>query len=263
MNKKTDEVLGKILNAFETGNIPEALTIVTLPNLDVPCSKWSLSNRLLCFIEGTSDARGFRQWKGVSRYPKKGSKAFFILTPRLKKIKDKKSEEEKIALTGFQAVPVFRYEDTDGEKIELPDLNPPALPALYGVAQSWEIEVNWQGFQGNAYGSYSPGRKTITLATHEEEVFFHELGHAAHHRIKGRIEKGQDWKQEITAELTASVLAHLYGKRTNIGGNFRYIKHYAEEARMDAYKSCLSVIADVEKCLGLIIGKEVIRKTGI
>jgi len=252
MNKKTEEVLGKILNAFETGNIPEALTIATLQNLDVPCSKWSLSNRLLCFFEGTSDARGFRQWKEVNRYPKKGSKAFFILTPRHKKIKEKGTEEEKIVLTGFQVVPVFRYEDTEGEEIETLDLTPSALPALYEVAQEWGIEVNWQGFQGSAYGSYSPGRKTISLATHEEAVFFHELSHAAHHRIKGRMEKGQDWKQEVTAELTASVLAHLYGKRINLGGNYRYIKHYAEKAKMDVFKSCLSVIADVEKCLGLI-----------
>jgi hypothetical protein len=122
MNEKIKTVLDKILNSFESGDIPEALSIVVLPQLEVPCNKWSLSNRLICFFAGTSDARGFRQWKEVDRFPKKGSKAFHILVPMQRKIKNKESEEEKIILNGFRVSPVFRVEDTDGKELEIPDL---------------------------------------------------------------------------------------------------------------------------------------------
>ena len=248
MNKKTEKILEKILETFESGKIPEALSIAVLPRFDVPCSKWSLSNRIICFFEGTSDARGFRQWKEVGRYPQKGSKAVYILSPRHRKAKDKETEEEKTILTGFLPVPVFKFEDTEGEPLEQPELKPKELPPLIEIAQQWGIEVSWQSFQGDAYGAYSPIRKEIVLATHNEQVFFHELAHAAHQRVNGKLKPGQDLKQEIVAELTAAVLAHLYGKKANDGGSYRYIRSYAEKAGKDVYRTCLGVIAEVGKC---------------
>ena len=38
MNPKVQKVLDRILESFASGDVPEALTIVTLPKLDVPCS---------------------------------------------------------------------------------------------------------------------------------------------------------------------------------------------------------------------------------
>ena len=253
MNGKVKAILDKLLDSFESGNVPEALSIALLPRLDVPSSKWSLCNRLIMFFAGTSDARGFRQWKEVGRYPKKGSKAIFILSPRHRKMVDEKTEEEKLVLSGFAGVPVFRFEDTDGEPLEAPELEPTQLPPLYEVAQQWGLSVNWQSFQGDAYGFYSPGKKEIVLATHDESVFFHELAHAAHEQVKGQLKSGQEWRQEIVAELTAAVLAHLYGKRTDDGRAYRYIRGYAEEAKKDVYRACLSVIADVGKCVERIM----------
>ena len=256
MNEKVKQVLEKILASFESGDVPEALSVAVLPRLDVPCSKWSLCNRLILFFAGTSDARGFRQWKAVGRYPKKGSKAIYILSPKNKKVKDEKTDEEKVILTGFFPVPVFCAEDTDGQPLDVPKLKPKELPPLFDVAREWGIEVNWQSFQGDAYGAYSPGRKEIILATHDEKIFFHELSHAAHQRVNGKLKPGQDWKQEIVAELTAAVLAHLYGKRANDGASYRYIRSYAEKAKKDVYKACLSVIADVGRCLEILIRRQ-------
>lgn len=253
MNEKVRNILDKILVSFETGNIPEAISIAVLPGLDVPCSKWSLCNRLIVFLSGTSDARGFNQWKEVGRYPKKGSKAIYILSPRHKKMKEDGIEEEKTILTGFAPVAVFKYEDTDGKPLDLPELKPRELPPLIEVAEQWNISVSWQSFQGGLYGLYSPGRKEIVLATHDESVFFHELAHAAHERVKGKLESGQERKQEVVAELTATVLAHLYGKRTNEGHAYQYIRRYAEKSGRDVHKACLSVIADVGKCIEMIM----------
>jgi antirestriction protein ArdC len=253
MNTKVKKVIDNLLVSFESGAVPDALAIVVLPRQDVPASHWSLCNRLILFFAGTSDARGFRQWKDAGRYPKKGSKAIYILSPRHKKVVDDETEEEKRLLTGFLAVPVFRVEDTDGTPLDVPELTPNDLPPLYEVAHHWHLSVNWQSFHGRAYGSYSPGRNEIVLATHDEQVFFHELAHAAHHRVTGQLRKGQDWKQEIVAELTAAVLAHLYGRRPNDGFSYRYIRSYAEDAGKDIYRACVSVIAEVGTCVDVIL----------
>jgi hypothetical protein len=250
MNEKVRSVLDKVLESFESGNVPEALSVVVLPQVDVPCSNWSLSNRLILFFSGTSDARGFRQWKEVNRWPKKGSKAIYIIMPKHTKVKE--DDEERVRLTGFTPVPVFAYEQTEGKPVEHPELQPKQLPPLVEVARKWNISVNWQSFQGDALGYYSPGRKEIVLATHDERTFFHELGHAAHEKVRGKLKIKQDWKQEIVAELTSAVLAHLYGKKDD-GGAYRYIRRYAEDAGKDVYKASLSVVSDVGRCLALIL----------
>ena len=251
-NEKVQNVLDKILASFESGDVPEALSIAVLPRLDVPSSKWSISNRLILFFSGTSDARGFRQWMEAGRWPKKGSKAIYILSPTHRKKMDKETDEEKFILTGFLPVPVFAYEQTEGEPIERSELEPKQLPALHEVASKWGIAVSYESCQGDSYGYFSPGRKEIVLATHEEGVFFHELAHAAHEKAKGSLKGKQDWKQEIVAELCSAVLAHLYGRKINDGHSYQYIRHYAEKAQKDVYRACLSVIADVGKCLELI-----------
>lgn len=253
MNDKVKQIIDKLLSSFQSGNVAEALSIAVLPSLNVPCSKWSLLNRILVFLADSSDARGYRQWQEVERHVKKGATAIYILSPRHKKTKDEETEEEKLTLTGFAPVAVFRYEDTEGKPLVVPELKPRELPPLFEVAERWNISVSWRSFSDRLYGFYSPGKKEIVLATHDENVFFHELAHAAHERVKGSLKPGQEWAQEVVAELTAAVLAHLCGRKTNDGASYRYIRYYAEKAGKDAHKACLSVITDVGKCLDMIL----------
>ena len=255
MNERVKKVMDGILASFESGDIPEALSIAVLPRLDVPCSQWSFTNRLLVWLSGSSDLRGYRQWMSVGRNVRKGSKAIYILAPsmRKKRKEDEENEEEKMILTGFLGVPVFRYEDTEGEPLDIPKLKPREPPPLFDVAQAWNIDVDWHSYAGDGFGFYSPSRGMISLATHDEGTFFHELGHAAHHKLLGNLKKGQVWSQEVVAELTASVLAHLYGRKIDLGGNYRYIRSYAEKADMTPHRACLKVIQDVEQCVNLII----------
>ena len=58
MTDKVQKALDSLLQLFEAGDVPEAIAVTLLPKLDVPSSKWSVSNRLLMFLAGTSDARG-------------------------------------------------------------------------------------------------------------------------------------------------------------------------------------------------------------
>jgi len=182
------------------------------------------------------------------RYVKKGSKAFYIILPFIKKYEQ--DNEEKLVLRGFGTKPVFRVEDTDGEPLEYEKLEVPDLP-LIERANQWGISV--KAVPGNLHycGYYAPGQKEIAIATIEQCVFFHELSHYAHHIIKGDLQPGQDFLQEIVAESSAQALARMVGKsaENTIGNSYRYIQKYAEKLKLDAHDACLKVISDTEKVL--------------
>jgi hypothetical protein len=96
------------------------------------------------------------------------------------------------------------------------------------------------------------------LATHEECVFFHELAHAAHHKVKGSLTNGQDPIQEIVAELSAQALCNMVGKQVinTLGNSYRYIERYAKKLEISPYSACLRVMSDTEKVLNLILNSE-------
>jgi len=253
MNQKIKTVLNTILEAFETGNIPEAVAVASFPIPDIPSAQWSFSNRTIQFISGTVDARGYKQWLTVSRQVKKGSKAIYILVPCFKKNKDEADEEKKV-LTFFKAMPVFKVEDTEGEPLDYQNIELPDLPLL-DRAQDWGISVKAVPGNYRYYGYFAPDRKEIALATKSEKTFFHELAHAADYILKSHLKPGQVPLQEITAELSAQALAKIVGKSTEdtTGNSYRYIKRYAEQIKMSPHKACLKVLSDCQKILNLIL----------
>jgi len=254
MNDKVKQVLGVIIDKFESGEIPEAVALASYPIPDIPSSKWSFTNRTLMFLSGTGDARGFRQWNDVNRYVRKGSKAFHILVQCFKKVKDEDKGNETEVLRFFKSAPVFRLEDTDGEPLDYQLLEVPDLPLLER-AEEWGISVKAIPRNYMFYGSYSKARKEISLATAEEKVFFHELAHAGHEKVKGGLESGQDPLQEIVAELSAQALCRLVGKQANdtIGNSYKYIERYAEELKISPYLACMKVMSETEKVLQIIM----------
>ena len=249
---KTKEVLNSILSRFERGDIPEIVAFSMFTCSDIPSSKWSLQHRPIQYINGTNAARGFRQWQKVNRHVVKGAKALFILAPLMGKVE--KDGAEQTVLKGFKGVPVFRVEDTEGDPLEYEKLQLPDFP-LQERAKEWGLTVRAVPAAGKTYGYYSPRSHEIGLATDEEQVFFHELAHAAHSIVKGSLEFGQDWKQEIVAELSAASLCYLVGRRPErtLGNSYRYIKTYAEKANLSPYSACQKVLADVEKVLYVIM----------
>ena len=249
---KAKEVLSAVIQRFKDGSIPQAIALSCFPPANIPARKWSLLNRTIMFLAGTQDARGLRQWNEVSRKVKKGSKAFHILAPWIRKEDDGEGKEKEI-LKGFMAVPVFRVEDTEGDLLDYEQIEVPELPLL-NKATEWGISV--KAIPGNyrILGYYRPKTEEIAIASKDEIVFFHELAHAAHARVNGALQSGQDWKQEIVAELSATVLCELVGKTSKyLGQSYQYIEDYANKADLTAVQGCLRVMADVEKVLSLIL----------
>ena len=96
MNDKIKSVLNSILEQFKTTDIPQAIAYARFPIPNIPSAKWSLLNQLLMIFSGTSDARGYRQWKQANRYVKKGSKAIQIIVPWIKSKTDDQGEEQNV-----------------------------------------------------------------------------------------------------------------------------------------------------------------------
>lgn len=254
---KAHRCLQQIVDLFKTGDVPKALAVAVIPpNLGGPSCKWSVSNRLLQFFADTSDARGFKQWKEAGRSVKKGSKAFHILGPKIRKWTDKDAdgqETERSYVAGFFAIPVFRVEDTDGEPLPYEPTTPPPLA---DVAERFGLSVSYQTFASNYMGYYSDRDKKIVLASHNLQVFFHELAHAAHQRVENNLKGGQIPSQEIIAELTAATLASLYAPEVNLGFSYKYVETYATKSKKTIERACLAVINTVGKVLDEILNSQ-------
>jgi hypothetical protein len=142
MAQNVRDTLNSILEAFGSGNIPEAIAHSMFSIPDLPSSNWSVLNRIIMFLSGTADARGFRQRNDAGRHVKKGAKAIYILVPRLiqrETASETGEAEEEEVLAGFMGKPVFRVEDTDGEPLDYEQIELPPL-TLMERAREWVSE---------------------------------------------------------------------------------------------------------------------------
>jgi hypothetical protein len=198
MAQNVRETLNSILEAFESGKIPEAIAHSMFPIPDLPSSNWSVLNRIIMFLSGTADARGFRQWNDAGRHVKKGARAIYILVPRMIK-RETASEtgepDEEEVLAGFMGRPVFRVEDTDGEPLDYEQIELPPLP-LMERAKEWGLSVkavpgNYQyhGYFaqdkqeiGHARSTRSPSHWTAQTANTVKESRYNTCNRASQKR---------------------------------------------------------------------------------
>lgn len=259
--ERADEALRSILDLFESeAELPARIaeTVIARAEGTSPMVNWSLGNQLLCLLAGTSDARGFRQWKEVGRSVNKGAKAVYILGPVTRKVRDTDpetgDETERPIVTGFVGIPVFRLEDTNGASVERPDYEPPGFPPLFDVAERWGLDVFYAPFAGRFRGYYQPRSERVCLCTHDASTWFHELAHAAHERVlraRGEtLKDGQHVGQEVIAELTAAVLCRLYDLDGHLASSREYIAGYSHG---NPGRAAMRVLNDVQACLLLIL----------
>lgn len=258
-DSRTEAAVAQLLALWESGDLPAKVEMSVIRRRvgTRPADAWSFGNQLLMLINGTTDARGFRQWQEVGRTVKKGAKAFYIFGPKTRKVEGTNAEtgqpETQIVITGFRNIPVFAIEDTEGEPVVEPDYDPVELPPLMEVATSWGIDVSYAPFSGSDAGFYVPGFAKIVLKTHEASVFFHELAHAADDRISP-LKGGQVAADEIVAETVAAALALVYGfdlgKQTSARA---YVAQYAGMPTDQASKAVMQCLSRIQAVLDLIL----------
>lgn len=236
-------VLTGLVGRMASGDLPAAIAKSYIQAGDVPSSKWSRCNRILVALSGTADARGYRQWESVGRHVRRGARAAYILAPLLvpRKDEDGRKTDEKI-MVGFRAVPVFRYEDTEGEPLK--SYEPRELPPLFGLAEYNGIDVRYANTSGGEYGSMDVDSGHMTLSTESPDTYLHELVHWYDLRDRDDRVNGQDEIQETVAQLGACALAAMYGIDVS-GWTAKYIARYAGCSEKDSDRigrQCLRVI---------------------
>ena len=253
-----------LLSMFQSGDMPERVAFSIIQRregiVDIPASRWSISNQIIMWASGTTDARGYRQWQQVNRYVKKGSSPLYILAPLLKKKTELNSvtgkEEEHSILVGFKSVPVFKYEDTDGE--ELPDrecYQPKELPPFWDVAEKLGIKTSFAPLYRNALGTFRPGSNSIQLYATDAQVYFHELSHAIHNSFKPLYKLDRD-VCEIVAEFSSLVLCELQGIHGYEFQGFQYLADYARtttDKPEAVIRKINSILNDVEKIVNIVL----------
>ncbi len=250
-NPRIREAMDSLLTLFKEENLEKVARAVFRGD-SIPADKWSFLNRLLMYLNNTEDARGFRQWQEAGRYVKKGSKAFYIIGPVTRKITAEKTlesgdkaREEKTVLAGFKTIPVFRIEDTDGAPVVRDEYKVNIPYEFNGIIQELGLKGQPVRFCGAAYGSYNLINKEIRLASPDIEVFLHELSHAVDDRLTG-LRPGQKTDQEVTAEFSAAVIAHLIGYRIPLGNVREYIEQYS-------FRELINCLARIEKIVSYVI----------
>lgn len=149
-----------------------------------------------------------------------------------------------------------------GAELETADYRPPTFPPLFGVAKRLGITVRYAPHVDKFRGYYAPGQDRIVLCSHDVDVFFHELGHAAHRQVlqaRGTdLKNGQVASQEIVAETVAATLCQLYGFGGYVYHSASYLTHYANGTNPG--RAAMRVLADVQATLNVILDDDGARE---
>ncbi len=264
MKKDNDQIISnavaQLLDMFKSGKLPEKVAFSIIhrqPGDEIPSDKWSIGNRILQMIQGTEDARGYKQWQDAGRYVKKGARSIHILAPMTRKIKEEDKltgeEVEKVIITGYRPIPVFRYEDTEGDPLPHYSYAPPTRPTFFDAAAKLGIEVFYQPLSGNYLGQYNLLTNSIKLCSEDAVVYYHELAHAVHATFVD-LRNCDDAKAEVVAEFSALVLANIAGIKGFEHQGFSYIDRYAKDHNpQGVMKEIFSVLNDVEKIVQTVL----------
>lgn len=178
--------------------------------------KYSPHNIMLILMAcpDASMVAGFKKWRMMQRYVRKGERGIPILAPVLVKVeaeKDDGESEEKEILVGFKVVYVFDVSQTDGEPLpeppnwKSPERNALLQEQLMHFAESKVIEVEVRELQGDTQGA-SLGGKIWLSPQAGTKTLIHELAHELLHH------EGDSMPDRTIRELEAESVAYVVAK---------------------------------------------------
>jgi len=148
---------------------------------------------------------------------------------------------------GFTAIPVFGYQQTEGDPLpghEEEEAFIDSLP-LVEAARSWGLSVaTFDAQAGGALGWYRHGA-SIALGVENLSTWAHELVHAADDRCGTLARRpGQDLGNEVVAEFGGAILLEAlgYSVESDRGGAYQYIESYANGAKRDVLSVCTELL---------------------
>ena len=276
--EKTKEALAKIETALQ--NISTNDDWLQYLAFQAKFYRYSARNVLLIRAQNPEAryVKGYKAWRELDRFVKKGAKGIAILAPCIKKVEeyeepadkseyqDKKGEKvTKNVLCGFTVKYVFDIADTDGSDEHIPIL----VKGLSGdgeeertlyerlravISQEYTVkEVIGIAANGNAKGSYNRVSGTISIrgdleAVQKCKTILHELAHAVDFNLHPDEDIPRN-KRELIAESVAFVLSSRLGLDVS-----RYSTGYIKSWMKDE-NELISVADTVQRVSTAIIDK--------
>ncbi|KZE67948.1 LtrC [Fictibacillus phosphorivorans] len=182
----------------------------------------------------------YKRWQELGRNVKKGAKSLKIFKPNFKKAKNEDgSQSNEVQLVGFLTVPVFAYEQTEGEPLPIDkakitlDGDCPEARHIIEIAERIAAEDNCPVSYGDAEGSngyYVPSLHEIVVEeslsiNHRCKTLVHELVHSRVHRHDDKSTRSE---KEVVAEGSAFVVCSFFGLDTS-DYSFGYVKGWSDD----------------------------------
>jgi len=199
--------------------------------------RYSFSNCMLIASQRPDASRvaGFKAWRKLGRFVRKGERGIVIIAPIVRKRLDGEQADPEARdgykMAGFRAAYVFDIGQTDGE--DLPDLGRATgepgehLAALETFIRGRGIDLGYvdSGEIGGALGVSKGGSIRIAHGQSEAERFAalaHEMAHELLHKVEDRknLSKAQ---KETEAEAVAYAVGQAAGL-VNEGASADYIQ---------------------------------------
>lgn len=181
--------------------------------------RYSFGNVLLIANQcpQATQVAGFRAWRSINRFVRRGEKAIWILAPMTRRSVDPGDGEERRVVCGFKFVPVFDLSQTEGQ--ELPAIctrlrgedTQGHYDLLRNVADAIGFAVVDHEFPGATNGDCSYLDRRIRVerrvtGAQRVKTLAHEIAHA-------RLHEGCENRTlaELEAESTAYVVCQALG----------------------------------------------------
>ena len=216
--KRIDEGLEKLATALSEGRSEELEAFLKIASR---FHRYSFGNLLLILMQkpDASHVAGFRRWKELGRFVKKGEAGIGILAPMRYRASDDSDQdgEESREIRGFKVVHVFDVSQTEGE--DLPEFSAVQgepgeyLPRLEAVIRGHDIELVDEALPPGTYGLSSGGKITVRAGLSAAErcsVLAHELSHELLHKGARKHETTKTVR-ECEAEAVAAVVLSALG----------------------------------------------------
>jgi hypothetical protein len=156
---------------------------------------------------------GFKTWKKMGRYVKRGEKGIPILAPMLY-CEDSDDEESQKVIRGFRVVYVFDIAQTDGQPIpetpnwKSPEKNLELQKKLIDFAEQKSIQVTIKELEGETQG-ISTGGKIVLAPDAGTKTLIHELAHELLNQVENtHLSKSE---LEMEAEAVGFIVSRYFG----------------------------------------------------
>lgn len=255
MNDKTKEAMERLEAGLET--LLDNEEWKRYLQFQATFHRYSFGNTLLILFQcpNASYVAGFKKWKEVGRFVRKGQQGIAILAPLIGKKKsdeaeadvdvlDQRSKETKKVLYGFRVAFVFDVSQTDGEPLPNPD-TPMIMEGESGLYERLrqtctfpvrEVDKREDGSLGAFYHrtKHIEILSTLPEAT-KAKVLAHEWAHGLLHGLD-TVRPTRDTR-ELEAESTAFVVCKALGLDTG-EYSFSYIAEWSGKEAIETLKLC-------------------------